>query len=149
MSEFEKALLFSEFLNTANFVFSNYMAMIFAMLTASYFLAHKMGRWVAVLFLALYSIGALMAGSGVVFAFTDFANLGQHIHQTSGQSSDLGWLGPATDRGEDMGRLPGFVLFMTLATYIGSMAFFFVVRFNRLHATQKSPPSLDADIEEL
>lgn len=38
MSDYEKAILFAEFLNTANVVFGNYMALVFAMLAASFFL---------------------------------------------------------------------------------------------------------------
>lgn len=134
MSDFEKALLFSEFLNTANFVFSNYMAMIFAMLTASYFLAHKMNRWIVVLFLVLYSIAALMTGSGVIFAFSDFASLGTHIHATSqGAESDLSWLGPTGPGGATMLHLPMMISIMVVIAYLGSLGFFFVVRFNRLH----------------
>ncbi|MDG1416462.1 MAG: hypothetical protein P8P99_01530 [Maricaulis sp.] len=151
MSDFELALLFSEFLNTANFVFSNFMTMVFAMLTASYFLAHRMGRWVAALFLGLFSIGALMAGSGVLFAFTDFANLGAHIHaQAAATPGDLAWLGPAGPGGENMDRMSTFVAVMIATTYVGAIGFFFVVRHNRIHAkseTDKNPADVADDAD--
>ena len=141
MSDFEKALLFSEFLNTANFVFSNYMALIFAMLTASYFLAHKMKRWVGAIFLMLFSIGALMAGSGVLFAFTDFANLGAYIHHsTNGAASELSWLAPAGESGAMMSRMPYFVALMTFGAYVGSICFFFVVRYGRMADREEAAP---------
>lgn len=134
MTDYELASLFADYLNTANFVFSNYMALLFAMVTASYFLAHRMGRWVAVLFLVLYSIAALMAGSGVLFAFSDFFHLGAHIHEsTRGDAGDLGWLGPAGASGAGMANMPLLVAGMLLTTYLGSIAFFFVVRANRIH----------------
>ena len=133
MTDYEKAILFAEFLNTANFVFSNYMALVFAMLAASFFLAHRMKRWIAVLFLILYTIAALMAGSGVIFAFSDFANLGFYIHETAlPGGGDLRWLGPSGPGGAGMKSMPYFIILMVLAAYIGSIAFFFVARKNRL-----------------
>ena len=132
MSDFELALLFSEYLNTANFIFSNFMALVFAMLTASFFLAHRMERWVAALFLLLYTIGAVMTGSGVLFAFSDFAALGVHIHQTAGQSADLAWLGPAGPGGAGMGNMPVMISVLLAVSYIGSLGFFFVVRAKRI-----------------
>ncbi|WP_420434202.1 hypothetical protein [Hyphobacterium sp.] len=148
MSDFELALLFSEYLNAANFVFSNFMAVVFAMLTASYFLAHRMGRWVAVLFLSLYSIGALMTGSGVLFAFTDFFNLGVHIHaHAASDPGDLAWLGPAGPGGEAMASMPAFVAAMLLTAYFGSIGFFFVVRHNRIHAKDEDDTAKPGDSE--
>ncbi len=132
MTDFELALLFSEFLNTANFVFSNFMALVFAVLTASYFLAHRMERWVAILFLCLYSIGALTTGMGVFLAFSDFASLGVHIHNSAGGSEDLAWLGPAGPGGAGMAALPAIVGILLVLTYLGSLAFFFVVRRRRM-----------------
>jgi hypothetical protein len=132
MSDFELALLFSEYLNTANFIFSNFMALVFAMLTASFFLAHRMERWVAILFLALYSIGAIMTGSGVLFAFSDFAALGVHIHETARQSADLAWLGPAGAGGAGMGAMPVMISILLAVAYLGSLGFFFVVRARRI-----------------
>jgi len=149
MTDFELALLFSEYLNAANFVFSNFMAVVFAMLTASYFLAHRMGRWVAVLFLGLYTIGALMTGSGVLFAFTDFFNLGVHIHeQAAGDPGALAWLGPTGPGGDAMASMPAFVAGMLATAYIGSIGFFFVVRHNRIDAQDKADTATpDADDE--
>ncbi len=142
MTDFELALLFSEYLNAANFVFSNFMALVFATLTASYFLAHRMGRWVAVLFLALFSIGALMSGSGVLFAFTDFANLGVHIHEQAVGSTDLAWLGPAGPGGAGMSAMPGMVGAMLLIAYVGTIGFFFVVRHNRMDRVTQTDMSV-------
>ncbi|WP_291841749.1 hypothetical protein [Maricaulis sp.] len=139
MSDFELALLFSEYLNTANFIFSNFMALVFAMLTASFFLAHRMERWVAVLFLVLYSIGAVMTGAGVLFAFTDFAALGVHIHQTASQSADLAWLGPAGPGGAGMGLMPVMISTLLVMTYFGSLGFFLVVRRRRMDRPDAGP----------
>lgn len=132
MTDYEKAILFSEFLNTANFVFSNYMALVFAMLAASFFLAHRMKRWIALLFLALYSMAAVMAGSGVVFAFSDFASLGSFIHETATPGGELRWLAPAGPGGAGMKNLPYFVILMVFTAYIGSVAFFFIARKKKL-----------------
>lgn len=133
MSDYEKAALFAEYLSVSNSVFSNYMALVFGMLAASFFVASKMSRAVMVLFLVLYNVVALQAGSGVVFAFTDFANLGVFIHQTAASGgTELGWLGPAGPGGAGMGMMPFFVTAMVLFTHLGTLVFFVVVRRNRL-----------------
>ena len=133
MSEYEKASLFVEFLNTANFVFSNFMALVFAMLAASFFIAHRMSRRVAALFLALYTVGALMMGFGVFAAFSDFASLGVFIHETAPpDGGDLRWMGPTGLTGKQMGALPVFVGTLVLLAYAGSIVFFFLVRRRKL-----------------
>jgi len=133
MTEYEKAYLFVEFLNTANFVFSNYMAVVFAMLAASFFLAHRMSRLIAALFLLLYTIAVFTIGFGVLATFSDFANLGVYIHNTAPPGGgDLRWLGPAGPAGASMGVLPISATFLTLAAYLGSLVFFFLVRRNKL-----------------
>jgi hypothetical protein len=139
MTDYEKASLFVDYLNTSNMVFSNYMAIVFAMLAASWFLAHRMSRLVAILFLALYSIGALMSGFGVFAAFTDFANLGVSIHQTAQtDGGELQWLAPAGPGGAGMGALPVFVAFMVLSAYAGSIVFFFLVRRKKLNLLEST-----------
>lgn len=133
MTDFEKGILFVEFLNTANFVFSNYLAVVFAMVAASFFLAHRMTRSVAALFLIMYTIGALMTGSGMVFAFTDFANLGVYIHETAPEGGgDLRWLGPTGPGGSGMGNMPTLVTIMAITAYLASLVFFFLARHQRL-----------------
>ena len=141
MTEFELALLFSEYLNTANFIFSNFMALVFAMLTASFFLAHRMERWVAVIFLVLYTIGVILTGSGVLFAFSDFAALGAHIHENAAGSEDLAWLGPAGPGGAGIGAMPVMIAVLLTLTYLGSLGFFIVVRRKRM----ERPDSAEAD----
>ncbi len=132
MTDFEKGMLFVEFLGTANTVFTNYMTLVFAMVTASYFIAARMHWSVAGMFLAVYTIAALMAGSGVVFAFGDFFSLGDWVSQTSDpQNSALSWLGPVANRTTRMsGGIP-FVAAMVIASYLGSVIFFFLVRKQR------------------
>lgn len=141
MTDFELALLFSEYLNTANFIFSNYMALVFAMLTASFFLAHRMELWVAIIFLMLYTIGVVMTGSGVLFAFSDFAALGVHIHETAAGSEDLAWLGPAGPGGAGMGAMPVMISVLLAFAYLGSLGFFFIVRRRRM----ERPDSTEAN----
>ncbi|MEM7612461.1 MAG: hypothetical protein AAF270_12315 [Pseudomonadota bacterium] len=68
--------MFVDFLATANTVFYNFMTLIFAMFTASYFRAGKLTRSMCVLFLAFYSLWSLFMLLGVVSAFADFAGLG-------------------------------------------------------------------------
>lgn len=133
MSDFEYGVLFVEFLNTSNIVFANYMTLIFAVLTASWFLAARMTRMVAVCFLALFTVAALAIGSGVYFAFSDFFALQSHMARTIPDHESLSWLGPLR-----VGGAPPFVamqFFMAvivLLSYAGAMAFFFIVRRSRL-----------------
>lgn len=132
MTDFEKGILFVEFLGTANTVFANYMTLVFAMLTASYFAAHRMKLYVALLFLVIYSIAALQTGSGVIFAFSDFMSLGSWIHETSDPlASDLTWLGPVGPGGENMSSMAPFVGGLVGTTYVGSIGFFLLVRYSR------------------
>lgn len=148
MTDYEKASLFVDFLNTSNMVFSNYMAVVFAMLAASWFLAHRMSRMVAILFLVLYSLGALMSGSGVIAAFTDFANLGVFIHETAqNDAGELQWLAPARPGGAGMGTLPVFVSIMVLSTYAGSIVFFFLVRKKKLDLVESADEEATASRE--
>lgn len=92
-----------------------------------------MSRLIAILFLILYSIGAMMTGFGVFAAFSDFAGLGVFIHETVPEGGgDLRWLGPAGPTGAGMGALPSFVALMTISAYVGSLVFFFIVRRRKL-----------------
>jgi nitrate/nitrite transporter NarK len=143
MTDYEAASLFADYLNTVNMVFSNYMAVLVAMISASYFLAHRMGRWVAALFLVIYTFVALQTGMGVFFAFTDFSNLGYWIHETRQiDPGDLVWLGPVGESGAGIRNMPLMVAFMVVGSYLGSIAFFFVVRANRIHK-DGAPPKMD------
>ena len=132
MTEYEYASLFVAFLEAANVVFANYMALTFAMLTASYFLARKLTRTMSFVFLLVYSLWALNLISGVYGAFGDFSGLGLTIHELYGEVPDtsLGWLGPvaAGDAIVYLELMPNLVLVMSLFVYLVSIAFFFMVR---------------------
>lgn len=133
MSEYEKASLFVDFLNTSNFVFSNFMTLVFAMVAASFLIAHRMNRITAALFLALYTMGAFWTGFGVFAAFTDFSSLGVFIHETAPpDGGDLRWLGPVGPFGKDMGAMPLAIGVLTALAYIGSLVFFILVRKRKL-----------------
>lgn len=143
MTDFEKSMLFVEFLGTANTVFANYMTLIFAMVTASYFVAPRMHWAVAGMFLFVYTIAALMAGLGVIFAFSDFFGLGDWIARTSpGAASELEWLGPVASSNSGVEMSAGTPLLVALVgvSYLGSIVIFFLVRRMRSIA----PPVADA-----
>ena len=95
MTEYEYADLFASFLNAQNTVFANYMTIVFAMLTASWFLAKRLTWRMAALLLFIYSIWSFNMTMGVWSAFGDFARLGLAIHDL-GQNPEtsLGWIGP-------------------------------------------------------
>jgi hypothetical protein len=129
MSEFEYGVLFVEFLNAANVVFANYMTLIFAALTASWFLAQRMALAVAICFLMLFTLGALAIGSGAFFAFSDFFALQGHLVREGSPSGALDWLGPLRIGGDiDLGPLQGLMAFILIASWAGTIAFFWIVR---------------------
>lgn len=133
MSEFEKGVLFVEFLNTSNVIFANYMTLIFAVLTASWFLARRMSLAVAILFLALFTLAALAIGSGVVFAFSDFFQLQAYVHDTSAPGGDLRWLGPVRVDGgpPTVAGMQMFISAIVVLAWLGALGFFLIVRYGR------------------
>ena len=132
MTDFEKAILFAEFLNTSNVIFASYMTLIFAMLTASWLLARRMSLMVAIWALILFTFGCFGVGIGVFFAFSDFFALQSYIVATSSADGDLSWLGPMRVDGD----IPsGFMTFLTatmlVGGWLGAIGFFFVVRYGK------------------
>lgn len=139
MSDFEAGVLFVEFLNTSNFVFANYMTLIFAVLTASWFLARRMTALVAICFLALFTLAAVAIGSGVFFAFSDFFALQVYLDETRAADGDLGWLGPMRVGGvPPLAVMQSIIGAILLLSWAGSVAFFFIVR-------RDTAPRSDAD----
>ncbi len=132
MSDFEAGVMFVEFLNTSNFVFANYMTLIFAVLTASWFLARRMTRAVAICFLALFTLAAAAIGSGVFFAFSDFFALQAYLSETRTVTGDLRWLGPLRVGGvPPLAVMQAIIGAVVAFSWAGAIAFFFVVRRDR------------------
>ena len=131
MTDFEMGVLFVEFLGAANTVFANYMTLIFAMLTASWFLARKISLLVAVCFLAIYTLAALAIGSGVFFAFSDFFALHGFIFDSAAADGPLSWVGPVRAGGAaPLNVMTNSVLATLVLSWLGSVIFFFVVRYS-------------------
>ena len=95
MSDFEYSVLFVSYLEAANVVFANYMTLVFAMMTASFFLARKLTWAMSAVLLFVYSLTSLNMSMGVYSAFYDFSGIGMKIREV-GQLPDtnLGWMGP-------------------------------------------------------
>ena len=130
MSEFEKGVLFVEFLNTSNVIFASYMTLIFAMLTASWLLARRMSLMVAISALLLFTLGSLGLGIGVFFWFSDFFALQAYIQSTSSPSGDLRWLGPVgLDNPVPLGFMQSLTAVLVIAGWLGAIGFFLVVRY--------------------
>lgn len=130
MTDFEKAALFAEYLSVANTIFAGYLALLFAVFTASYFLAAKMNRWVATMFLILFTFGTLGLGMGSIFAFGDFGRLGVYIAETSSVTGDLRWLGPLYGDGASMGSMQTITAVIVSISYAACVGFFFLARRN-------------------
>jgi hypothetical protein len=132
MSDAEKAQLFVEFLGAANLVFANYMTLVFAMLTASWFLAARMSRAIVGLFLFLYTFAAFAIGSGVIGGFGDFFALQRYILETSPPDGALQWLGPVRMGGAPPEFLGDRLIeAAVILPWLGSIVFFFTVRRQR------------------
>ncbi|MCP2669587.1 hypothetical protein NHF40_01430 [Maricaulaceae bacterium EIL42A08] len=130
MTEFEKGVLFVEFLNTSNVIFASYMTLIFAMLTASWLLARRMSLMVAISALLLFTLGCLGLGIGVFFSFSDFFALQAYIQSTSPPGGDLRWLGPVgLDSPVPLGFMQALTAVLVLAGWLGAIGFFLVVRY--------------------
>lgn len=140
MSEFEYGVLFVEFLNTANVVFANYMALVFAGLTASWFLARRMTLAVAICFLALFTLGTLAIGTGVFFAFADFFALQSHLLDQGSPTGALTWLGPLRTGGTaGLGVIQAMMAGILVFGWAGTIAFFWIVRASRPTAPADDP----------
>lgn len=146
MTDFEYSVLFVSFLEAANVVFANYMALVFAMLTASFFLARRMTWPMIIVLLFIYTLTSLNMGMGVYAAFADFSGIGMKVRE-AGQlpGSDLGWLGPviAADA-RFLEHLEIAMAVMLVAGYLASIAFFFIVRFHDFEAAEARKQEQDA-----
>jgi hypothetical protein len=140
VSEAGQGLLFVEFLGAANVVFAHYMTLVFAMLTASWFLAAKKPRSIAVLFLGRYSLGAFAIGTGVYGAFADFFALHRYIFDHNTRSGPLQWLGPLRAGGPIPTRMGEAIALTTVALpWLGSIVFFTVSRREHRSTTTQDP----------
>jgi hypothetical protein len=137
MTAAEQGQLFVEFLSAANTVFANYMTLVFAMLTASWFLAKRMSRVIVGLFLFLYTFAAIAIGSGVVGAFGDFFALQRYLLEVSPPDGPLQWLGPVREGFSPpatfMARVIEAVVWLP---WLGSIVFFFALRREKPEATK-------------
>ena len=130
MTDFEKATLFAEYLSVANTIFAGYLALLFAVFTASYFLAAKMNRTIAGVFIMLFTLGTLGLGVGSVLAFGDFGRLGVYIAETSPAGGDLRWLGPLYGDGKSMGSMQTLAGIIVGISYFTCIGYFFLARRN-------------------
>jgi len=130
MSEYEHAYMFTEILQTANASMANYMAIVFGMLVASYFAAHRIDRIMVCLGLGVYSVFCMGFINEISHIYHDFGRIGakiQGLGQVDGTS--LGWMGPALmDTPLPMMLVPKIITVMVVAIYIASLLFFFRAR---------------------
>lgn len=140
MSDFEKGVLFVEFLNTANVIFASYMTLLFAVLTASWLLAKRMSWPVAIWFLTLFTIAAIALGSGAYFAFSDFFALQSYIVETAAPAGDLRWLGPMrTQAAPNLFATQLVMLGILVSGWAGGCGFFLIVRYGQRTANPAAP----------
>lgn len=131
MTEYEYADLFASFLSAQNVLFANYMAIVFGMLTVSWFVAKRLSGIMMVMLLFIYSVWSINIIISLNAVFSDFSRLALKINKM-GQKTDtaLDWLGPVAS-GDNVGylnTLPTQVMTLCILVYLASIIFFFAAR---------------------
>ena len=146
MTNYELTYLFYEAIQVGNGTMANYMTLVFGMLVTSYLAAHRLDRVMMWIALIIYSMFALGFCNEIFQSYSDFARLGILLAER-GQlpDSDLGWFGPVAVGEEPMHFIPKMVLTMTLAAYVGSLAFFFRARKTNLSSNTGPVTAAAAD----
>ena len=132
MTDTEVLALFYQVFETANAVFTNWMAIITAMLVASYFFAPKISRKMAVLVLAVFSAFCLGYANALVNIYRDLAEIAAEMVRISMQEgSSLAWH-PLVKSGSEspLSVAPNIMTGMSIFAYVSCLVFFFLSRRN-------------------
>ncbi len=133
VTEYEYADLFASFLTAQNAVFANFMAVVTAMLVASWLVAPKLGWKTTTIFLFIYSVWTIGLIGGMAGVFGDFARLGHEIARVSETpTTTLGWLTPVLEGPGMMSTMFNVVIAGAVLSYLASIVFFFLVRHRRI-----------------
>ena len=127
MTEYEHAILFVEFAQTASAAMANYITLVFAMIVASHLAARRLDRWLASIAIFIYSIFALGYCNEIIQIYSDLSRLGIQMEDRFGDlpETSLAWIGPVGVGADFMHILPILIAIMTLLAYAASVWFFF------------------------
>ncbi|MEM1173691.1 MAG: hypothetical protein AAGI27_02670 [Pseudomonadota bacterium] len=137
MSEFEKATLFFQIIETAHSAMANYLTVVFAVVAVSYFVADRLDRLAAFLLIVVYSFFCFGMIREIFFLYSDMARLGHEMAQVSGDV--YRWLGIAlSSKDAPAWVIPYSSAVMSMAAYLASLLFFYRVRRGDKVATETS-----------
>jgi hypothetical protein len=130
MTDYEIADLFFSVVSAANQSFMNYVTLVFAMLAASYLVAHKLDRITTVFAVGLFT--AISAGYTfeLFSVYSDLSRLAGVIAERGLQAETaLGWHGAALANGTGSLHFAGPLMAgIALFGYLGTLIFFFRAR---------------------
>jgi len=127
MTSYEWADLFFTANQSANMAMANFMAVIFAMLAAGYFVAHKLDRISTILLVALFTVFVAGMGNEVFSLYSDMGRIGAELARAGADpASDLTWFGPAGTDGAFLEHVVAKVVgVICILAYTGTVWFFF------------------------
>ncbi len=130
MSDFEIATLFYQINQSAQSALANYIAVIFALLAAGYFAAHKLDKFSSSLLLLLFSVFCLGMANEVFGLYNDMGHLAGIMAEAGmDPSSSLGWHGAVRGGGDFLKFVvPKVIGFICLLSYISTIVFFLIRR---------------------
>lgn len=129
MTDYEMISAFSEIWSTAWAVFAVYITVTFAFLVTGYVVAKQLAPKIVRLILILYTVVAIWCFAGVERFARNGVNLGFEI-KSSVQlgESGLAWTTMANEPDFMLSAVPILIWAIFLATYAGSVYFFFYQR---------------------
>ncbi len=137
MTDYEKATLFFQIVETAHSAMANYLTVLFAVVAVSYFVADRLDRVASTLLLIVFSFFCFGMIREIFFLYSDMARLGHEIAQVPGDVYD--WLGIAQFSVDSpQWVIPYSSLVMSLAAYLASLLFFYRVRRGGQSTTETS-----------
>ena len=126
MSDFEMATLFFQINQSAQSALANYIAVIFAMLAAGYFAAHRLDKISSSLLLLLFSVFCLGMANEVYGLYNDMGHLAGNMAEAGmDPASSLGWHGAVRGGGDFLKHVvPKVIGFICLLSYVSTIVFF-------------------------
>jgi len=141
MTEFEMAYLFNDMLLALGATASLFFATLTAFLVASYLVASKLTRMMAVIAVGLFLLSELGSISMMYRIMQSMAGLGREMRAFAQAGKGLAWhrLATASDWTIDLPRYAGTGLYI-IAT-AAAVYFFFLCRWQKV-VVEQSPPQL-------
>ncbi|WP_425410951.1 hypothetical protein [Hyphococcus sp.] len=142
MTEYEAADLFFTIHQSAVATLSIYITVIFAMLVAGYLVAHRLDRITAGVLVGVFAAFSLGMINEVRGVYSDLAGVAQLINEKAiAPNSELNWHGAAGNP-DFFATVPKILSSITILVFIGTLVFFFRLRWARLKKQGNIRPSI-------